>query len=160
MDFIVLGLLLCLIVVLFQDLKFRRIHIILPALIFVFSVVLFNRNPGINYTIYVANMIFFLLIITILTLYMSLKNKKFLNPFANYFGLGDLLFFIGITPLFLTYNFILFFILSMIFSIGLQLAFQKKMKEKTIPLAGFSALLLLLFMLKDVLLSYPKMTVL
>jgi hypothetical protein len=34
------------------------------------------------------------------------------------------------------------------------------MKEKTIPLAGFSALLLMLLVLKDFLLDYSKITVL
>jgi len=91
---------------------------------------------------------------------MSLRNRKLLNPFSNYFGLGDLLFFLSVTPLFLTYNFILFFICAMVFSIMLQLAFQRKMNEKTIPLAGFSALLLLLLLVKDLLLAYPKMTIL
>lgn len=113
-----------------------------------------------KYPVYITNMGFFLLIIIILVVYMSLKNKKFLNPFAHYFGLGDLLFFIGVTPLFLTYKYILFFILSMVFSIILYLGFQKTMKEKTIPLAGFSALLLLMIVLKDLLLNYSKMTVL
>jgi hypothetical protein len=91
---------------------------------------------------------------------MSLKNKKFINPFTNYFGLGDFLFFLSVTPLFLTYNFILFFILTFVFSIILQILFQKRMKEKTIPLAGFSALLLMLLVLKDFLLDYSKITVL
>ncbi len=110
-------------------------------------------------SIYITNMLFFIVIIAVLVLYMSLKNRKLLNPFSHYFGLGDLLFFISITPLFLNFNYILFFILSMIFSIVLYLLFQKGMKEKTIPLAGFSALLLLLFLLKDFLLNYTKMTI-
>ena len=160
MDFIVLGLLLSLVVVFFQDLKFRRIHVVLPVLIFIFSVVLFKRKSEINSTVYIINMLFFLLIIVILVVYMSLKNKKFINPFTNYFGLGDFLFFLAVTPLFLTYNFIIFFILTMVFSIVLQMLFQKRMKEKTIPLAGFSALLLVLLVLKDFLLNYTKITVL
>lgn len=160
MDIIVLGLLLCLAVVFYQDLKFRRIHVVLPALLFIFSMVLFTRKPEMNSTVFIINMLFFLLIIIILVVYMSLKNKKFINPFSNYFGLGDFLFFLSVTPLFLTYNFILFFILTMVFSIILQMLFQKRMKEKTIPLAGFSALLLMLLVLKDFLLNYSKITVL
>lgn len=159
MDWIVSGLLMCLAGVLFQDLKYRKIHIVLPLLLFVFSIVLFNKT-GMKYTVYVINLSFFLMIIGILVLYMSIKNKKLLNPFAHYFGLGDLLFFIGITPLFLPFNFILFFILAMIFSIALQFVFKKVMTDNTIPLAGFSALLLMLFILKDLLLTYTKITVL
>ncbi len=154
------GLLLSLVVLLFQDLKFRKIHIALPILVFLFSVILFNGRTEMRYTVYILNIAFFLLIIGILVLYMSLKNKKLLNPFVHYFGLGDLLFFISITPLFLPYNFILFFILAMIFSIILQFVFRKVMTDKTIPLAGFSALLLMLFIVKDLLLTYTKITVL
>jgi hypothetical protein len=159
LDLIVSGLLISLVVVLFQDLKFRKIHFVLPVLLFIFSIVLFNRT-GMKYIICLTNISFFLFIIGILVLYMSVKSKKLLNPFEHYFGLGDLLFFIGIAPLFLTFNFVLFFILAMIFSIVLQFIFQKVTKEKTIPLAGFSALLLFLFILKDVLLNYSKITIL
>jgi hypothetical protein len=160
LDFIVLGLLLSLGAVVFQDLKFRRIHIILPLLTFIFSLLLSSRKIGFSSAVYFTNMMFFLIIVGILVLYMSLKNKKLLNPFANYFGLGDLLFFLAVTPLFLTNNFVVFFIFSMLFSIMMQLMFKKMMKETTIPLAGFSALLLILFIFKDFLLPYTKITVL
>jgi len=89
---------------------------------------------------------------------MSLKNKHFLNPFQNYFGLGDLLFYIAITPLFNLRNYILFFILSMFFAICLQFALEKKMKQNTVPLAGFSALFLFIVLTMDSLLSIPKIS--
>lgn len=156
----VLGLVLCLVLVVFQDLNYRKIHVVLPVLLFLFSIVLFNRKLELKSTIYIYNILFFVLIIGVLVLYMSVKNKRLLNPFKHYFGLGDLLFFLGVTPLFLTYNFVLFFILSMVFSLLLQLMIQKKKEDKTIPLAGYSALLLLLFIGKDLLLHYNKITIL
>ena len=91
---------------------------------------------------------------------MSLKNKSFLNPFQNYFGLGDFLFYIAIAPLFLLQNYILFFILSMLFAIGLQIGLKKFIKEQTVPLAGFSALLLFIVIIKDLVLSFQKITLL
>jgi peptidoglycan/LPS O-acetylase OafA/YrhL len=157
---VVLGLVFSLVVVVIQDLNYRKIHVVLPVLVFLFSIVLFNRKLELKSAIYITNIVFFLLIIGVLVLYMSVKNKKLLNPFDHYFGLGDLLFFLGITPLFLTYNFVLFFILSMVFSIVLQLMIQNKKEDKTIPLAGYSALLLLLFIGKDLLLHYNKITIL
>lgn len=108
--------------------------------------------------IYLMNALFFIIVLAFLIVYMSLKNKKIINPFANYFGLGDLLFYIAVTPLFVTYNYIVYFILSMVFAIVLQLSFKKMMKYDTIPLAGFSALLLLLIMVKDLLFSFNKIT--
>ncbi len=91
---------------------------------------------------------------------MSIKHRKIINPFSHYFGLGDLMFFLAVTPLFLPYNYILFFILSMLFSLALQQVFKKYMVQNTVPLAGFSALLLLLLIVKDVLLEFNKITLL
>ncbi|OXE95176.1 hypothetical protein B0A63_25375 [Flavobacterium johnsoniae UW101] len=90
---------------------------------------------------------------------MSIKNKQFLNPFEHYFGLGDLLFYLAVTPLFILPNFILFFILSMLFALLLQFAFKKYIHENTVPLAGFSSLFLFIILVKDYLHFYQKLTV-
>lgn len=91
---------------------------------------------------------------------MSLKNKQFLNPFQNYFGLGDLLFYIAIAPLFLLKDYVFFFILSMVFAIGLQLGLKKIIKENSVPLAGFSSLFLILVIIKDMMFGFQKITLL
>lgn len=91
---------------------------------------------------------------------MSLKSKKFLNPFEHYFGLGDLLFYVAITPLFLLKNYILYFILSMLFAILMQLGLKKFIKDETVPLAGFSALFLFIILLKDNFIGFQKITLL
>lgn len=160
MVYILIGLVSCLGLVFFQDLKYRKIHVILPILLFLLSLKSFYSKQGLNYIVYITNILFFLMIILILVIYMSVKNKQFLNPFTHYFGLGDLLFFIAISPLFVTYNYILFFIISMLFSIVLQSIFKKVLKDKTVPLAGFSALLLLLVIAKDLVFSFNKLTLL
>jgi hypothetical protein len=157
-DIAVIGLLLCLLAVFFQDWKYRHIHVAFPLAIFLLSLYSIWQNHTAITAIIGYNAAFFLITLGILTLYMSLKNKRFLNPFQNYFGLGDLLFYIAVTPLFLLQNYILFFILSMIFAIGLQLGLKKIIKEKTVPLAGFTALFLLMVIVKDTLLNYPKIT--
>ncbi|MFB9097199.1 hypothetical protein ACFFVF_11780 [Flavobacterium jumunjinense] len=89
---------------------------------------------------------------------MSLKNKSFLNPFQNYFGLGDLLFYIAITPLFVLYNYVLFFITSLLFAIVMQFVLRKWIKKDAVPLAGLSALLLLFIITKDIFFSFQKIT--
>lgn len=155
---IIAGLLLCLAVITFQDIKNREIHIVLPILIFVLSFLLSGNNTKEHLLAILQNTAFFLLILGILTLYMSVKNKSFLNPFQNYFGLGDLLFFIAITPLFIIRNYIVYFIASMLFAILLQLILQKKMKHSTVPLAGFASLLLILFIIKDLLPGFEHFT--
>lgn len=156
----IIGLQLCLLVVFYQDWKFRTIHILLPLLIFVLSLYILRHEIQVLFKVIIYNSVFFLFTLSILTIYMSIKNKGFLNPFQNYFGLGDLLFYLAITPLFLLQNYVLFFILSMIFAITVQLGLKKIMKHNTVPLAGFSALFLFIVIIKDMMLDFPKLSLL
>lgn len=150
--------LLCLVLVFIQDWKFRKIHVILPLAIFIISFLLIPIKKYELAEIAFYNTLFFLITLGFLTLYMSLKSKKFLNPFLHYFGLGDLLFYIAISPLFLLKNFILFFILSLVFAIAMQFGLKRIIKENTVPLAGFSALFLFIVLMKDYFLTFQKLT--
>lgn len=157
MKIALLLLLLTLLLVFFQDWKYRRIHVLLPVCIFMVSSYL-TYFKSITFKSIVFNVAFFLITLSILVIYMSLKNKQFLNPFNHYFGLGDLLFYIAITPLFLLPNFILFFILSMIFALLLQVSFKKFTTSDTVPLAGFAALFLVIVLIKDFFSFYQNLT--
>jgi hypothetical protein len=153
-------LLLCLVLIFIQDLKHRRIHVILPIVIFSLAFLIVPLKKYDLVEILFLNTGFFFITLGILTLYMSLKSKKFLNPFKHYFGLGDLLFYVAITPLFLLKNYILYFILSMLFAILMQLGLKKFIKDETVPLAGFSALFLFIILLKDYFIGFQKITLL
>jgi hypothetical protein len=153
-------LLLCLAVVFIQDWRFRKIHVVLPLVIFISSFFLIPVKKYDLSEIVLFNAGFFLITLGILTLYMSLKSKQFLNPFEHYFGLGDLLFYVAITPLFLLKNYILFFILSLVFAIVLQFGLKKFITGETVPLAGFSALFLFIMILKDSFFVFQKITLL
>lgn len=148
---------LCLAVIFWQDAKLRHIHVILPITVFSVAYFLTNYLQN-NLKVIGVNVLFFTITIALLTLYMSLKTKGFLNPFQNYFGLGDVLFYIAITPLFLLYNYVLFFITSLLFAIVMQFVLRKWIKKDAVPLAGLSALLLLLIITKDVVFSVQKIT--
>lgn len=157
---VVTVLMLCLAVIFFQDWKQRQIHVALPVLVFAAAVWLGVQQNKITFQEIGCNAAFFLVILSVLIVYMSVKQQRFSNPFQNYFGLGDLLFYLSVTPLFLLRNYILFFILSMLFAIMLQLLLRKKMQDNTIPLAGFSSLFLILVILKDQLpVSMDKITI-
>lgn len=153
-------LLLCLVLVFIQDIKYRKIHVILPIVIFAacFFVIPVKKYDLLEILLF--NTGFFFITLGILTLYMSLKFKKFLNPFQHYFGLGDLLFYVAVTPLFLLKNYILYFILSLIFAILMQFVLKKIIREKTVPLAGFAALFLFIILLKDSFVDFQKITLL
>lgn len=148
---------LCLAVIFWQDSKLRHIHVVLPIIVFVSAYFLTNYLQN-NLKLIGVNVLFFCITIALLTLYMSLKNKGFLNPFQNYFGLGDVLFYIAITPLFLLYNYVLFFITSLLFAIVMQFVLRKWIKKDSVPLAGLSALLLLFIIAKDIWFPIQKIT--
>lgn len=154
------ALIFCLGMIFIQDLKHRAIHIILPVFVLLLSYFLISQINSFSYTSAFENIGFLFLTFFILFVYMSSKNKKIMNPFQNHFGLGDLLFYIAVSPLFGFRNFILFFILSLLFSLIMFLIFRGKMIENTIPLAGFASLLLIFFLIKDYFIESTKMTLL
>lgn len=142
-------------IIFWQDNKMRQIHIMLPVIVFLCAFIFIKCFPS-KYTIIFSNLIFLFTTFITLIVYMSIKNKKYVNPFKNYFGLGDLLFYIAITPLFLLRNYIVFFVCSMIFAIAIQYLFKKYISQDSVPLAGLSSVLLVFIILNDTLLScYP-----
>lgn len=138
----------------FQDIKSREINVLFPIILFIATTI---SIPS-SFSIKLYNMLFFIVTLIILVLYMSLKNKKFINPFQNYFGFGDVLFYLSIAPLFLLYNYIIFFIISLLFSILLQFIFHRNKKSSTIPLAGYSSLLLIFILINDLITNHTSIT--
>ncbi len=138
-------------VMLYQDVRYRHIHIGLPILVFVVSIymnkdiiVIFDDLKslafiGINFISIVA--------------YFSIKKSKLQNPFKQYIGIGDLVFLIAVIPLFSFRNYMLFFISGMIFSLVLYAVFQNKGEQKTIPLAGYLSLYIIVLMIPNLFLS-------
>ena len=130
--------------VLYYDVKQRMIHVILPVLIFGIATLInyFSINLTLSSIIY--NMGFILVNILGLTLYFSLKAKGFINPIDNSIGLGDVAFFFAITPLFNFKAFILFFISGLFFSLLVYTITLMFKNVKTIPLAGYLSLFLVM----------------
>ena len=90
-----------------------------------------------------VNLIFILLLFFILKLYCKYKLKK--NIFEA-IGLGDFLFFIVLAVSFPIVSFFVLFSISLIFSLVLYLVLKPILKQKTIPLAGFQALFLVIIL--------------
>ena len=140
-----------------QDNKMRQIHIVLPVVVFLCAFIFINSFHS-KYTVVFSNLIFLFTTFVALITYMSIKNKKYINPFKNYFGLGDLLFYIAISPLFLLKSYIVFFVCSMIFAIVIQYLFKKYISQDSVPLAGLSSVLLIFIILNDTFLSWYQVT--
>ncbi|PWS29307.1 hypothetical protein DHW03_05690 [Pedobacter yonginense] len=82
-----------------------------------------------------------------ISLYFSIKNKRWLNIFDGYFGLGDLLFLLCITSYFSFWGYLLFYIVS-IFLVILIVVFLRiffKRPDAKIPLAGYQAIFFIVF---------------
>lgn len=92
------------------------------------------------------NSAFLALQMFVLSLYFSFKERKWINIFNGYFGLGDLFFLLSIAPYLSFVNYIFFYLLSLFVAIVLNF-FKKGNTE--IPLAGQQALALLLAMMAD-----------
>lgn len=129
----------------YQDWKTRTIHIALPIVLFIVG--LYSNYSIIGWYGMLQNMAFFLLVFLILVLYVTVKYKTFINPFENYFGLGDLLFYIAVSPYFFLYYYIQYFIFSLVFSILLYFILKRLFKHTTIPLAGFAAIFLIILLM-------------
>ena len=134
-------------VLVFQDFKAREISwFLIPLLIVGFVVLGLQRiGPeelltyfGINFMIVALNLLG-------VTLIVSLKERQLTNILKNYLGLGDVLFFLVLTVVFSPFNFIIFYLGSILITAliyGGIMLFNKK-KKALIPLAGAMSLLLI-----------------
>lgn len=138
-------------IMVFQDSKYRHIHIGLPIVVFVASMYI-NRN-SINVLDGLNTLLFIGINFITITVYFSIKKSKIQNPFKQYIGIGDLLFLIAVIPLFSFRNYVLFFISGMIVSLLLYVIFQNKSSQKTIPLAGYLSLYIIGLMVTNLFLS-------
>ena len=145
--------------ILYQDLKSRQIHIVLPVILFGLSIAAYLQSFT-GWKNLLLNIGFYILTMALMMTYISIREKKVVNPFINHFGLGDFLFFIAICPLFYLHNYILYFIFSLMFTVAIHLSFKKYMTVTTIPLAGWASLFLILVIARDVLFNFQKITVL
>lgn len=135
-----------LLVTLYQDVKRRTIHVVLPIVVFCVSIMINYESEVLDFYNMLYNIAFVLINVIGLTVYYSFKEKTVVNPIDTFIGLGDIAFFMALTPLFDLKSFILFFILGLLFSLvihGVSLLFKK---IKTIPLAGYLALFLMINM--------------
>lgn len=93
------------------------------------------------------NIVFILLLLLILTVYLSLKNRRMIFPFDQYLGWGDVLFFICIALYLDLATFIMFMIVSLVVALIIApIIFRWQGKDKHIPLAGIQAICLMLYL--------------
>jgi hypothetical protein len=146
-------------VVIYQDLKYRAVTWVFFPIIFLlgFKISYINLSSyhSIGRNLFI-NVIFVIIQLLLLRLIFYFKKGKegFLN---KKLGLGDILFILACSSYFSPLNFVMFYILSLIYSLLLYLIFWagiKRPEPSTIPLAGLQSSFLIVLILASKLLSY------
>ncbi|MCH2197058.1 hypothetical protein [Kordia sp.] len=94
----------------------------------------------------VVNLGIIVLILVVLQTYTKFKLKTSLQ---EVFGLGDALLFMSLCVAFPIAPFIIFFVFSLLFSLVLHFVLQHKMKQLSVPLAGYMSLFFIAIYLLD-----------
>src|ERR1041385_2387349 len=136
----------------FQDVKSRSVYwILFPALTGLLLLLHFFQSSGLiwSWQSVVFNVAFFLAQLLLVTLYFSIRNKKLTNITGELLGIGDVLFILSVAFYLPIFNFLFFYIASLIIVLAFWLIWQSiSMKKiKHIPLAGLQALLFAGFLL-------------
>lgn len=146
-----------LILVIYQDFKYRLIDWwLLPILFIAFAIGLIEQPIKESITNIAINWAFLLAQFLLLTLYFSAKEKSWVNIADMYIGWGDLWFILIMAVAFSPVHFILVFISGLVFSLLLYLVLKtiNKIQFQTIPLAGTFSIYLIIVELTAYLSSY------
>ncbi|WP_299432215.1 hypothetical protein [uncultured Aquimarina sp.] len=127
-----------------QDLNNREVYwFLLPSLFIILGFLHYNNVVPIHFkNAIVINLGLIFSIISILYLYAKIRIKR--PFFKEVFGIGDALFFLAFAVAFPTATFIILFVFSLLFSLGIWLIIKNNSKHNTIPLAGYMSLFLIL----------------
>ena len=97
-----------------------------------------------------GNSVLLLAYVTLIGLYVFLRFGKN-ELFQKYLGVGDVVFLFSVTPLFALYNFILYQLIGLVFTLIVWLVLQQTQRDwvqsRTIPLAGVLSALLFFLLL-------------
>ena len=141
-------LILLLLFISFQDFKYKAVWWIAFPIGFILSVLLSYSEISLNDLVFntLFNLLFIAFQLGVIMLFSWIKFKQFKNIFTHVFGLGDLLFLVMICSLFSPFNFVLFYVLSLAFSLIFYLILKilKIYNDAKIPLAGLQSIFLVI----------------
>jgi len=138
--------LLLLIVIFWEDMRYRAVHwFLFPLLAVMLTSTYFTSHAELN-TLLInagADVAFLILQFILITLYFSIRQKSRVNVFNSLIGWGDLLLLLTLCFYCSLLNFIGFYLLSLVLILagwlGYRLIFSRNNKQ--IPLAGLQAIL-------------------
>jgi Flp pilus assembly protein protease CpaA len=132
----------------YQDIKYRAISWLVFPGVLISSLIIKLLSENMLFNIFM-NLTFLTVVLGTLFVYISIKRKHLTNILKEDLGIGDILFFIAITPLFLDRNYILFFITGMLLSGLIHLSLIPLKVNPKIPLAGYLSLYLMVLLVLD-----------
>lgn len=143
-----------LLVIFIQDLKSRSVYwFLFPELVGLFFAISLLQHRSFSDILQPAWMNYSFLAIQLLLVsaYFSVKNRRWVNITAELLGWGDVLLLLSIAFYLSVLNFLFFYIISLTISLVAWLTWQlvSKRKNKQIPLAGFQAICVAVFLMSD-----------
>lgn len=143
----VYALIILFVVVLLQDIWFRGVYWFIFPAVLLFS--LWLKYDQLSLDRILLNVTFLFVLLGSLTLYLSIKNQELVNITKGFFSWGDILFLLSIVPLFEPYVFVTFFTLGTILSLLIHVLVSIIKSQKTVPYAGYMALVGIAFLLLE-----------
>ena len=133
----------------YQDVKWRKVNVWVICALFLLCLWQGWNSLAPNDLTWrlLHNNLFILFQLIILYGYLIIRYQKIKLPLLQFLGLGDILFWIAITPLFAFPEFLVFFIISILLSLVIFIGYRVVNKDNKIliPLAGFQSLVLIFF---------------
>jgi hypothetical protein len=161
--FLRLLILAVLLLVFVQDIRNRSVYWVLFPVLAVLLVLLHSLPHHLLADIWQPvsiNIVFLLFQFLIISVYFSIKNRRWINITDGLLGWGDILLLLSIAFYLSALNFLLFYIVSLTISLLIWLFWQviSEEKNKQIPLAGFQALIFTVFLAGDWWFKYFDLT--
>lgn len=154
----VIQILICLVllIIVFQDFKYRAVHWIMFPLLWILlvidSVISLKLRDYISGT--AINLLIIFIQVLILYTYYLLQGKNLKLIESRIMGAGDVLFIFIMAFAFTWTSFMFYYIAGLLFALLAWLIFRKLFKEQTglVPLAGLLALYMIIIMLVEIVL--------
>lgn len=143
-----LVLLLVLLVIVYQDFKYRAISWWTIPILLGSSLWYALSSSSFRWAMLLVNNSLLMVQLLGVMLYFSIKHRQLVNLTKQYLGIGDILFLVAISPIFAPLHFCLFLVFGLLLTLiiwGLCSIFSSH--TSTIPLAGFLSVYLLLILL-------------
>jgi hypothetical protein len=144
----------CLLLIAVQDFRDRAVSWWLFPLLFIFGFFYSFQDQGLQTVLYniMLNALYIFFTGGVVMLYFKMKEGHSVPIIGSKIGLGDIIFFVAVTPFFDFFSFAAFIILSSLLSLVLHFLIRKNHlygNNQHIPLAGIQSFFLLLLSVTD-----------